>query len=57
MSGADTLTGTPLRESTIESPEETSLTESASSVNLSGQMYISQRRTGGIEDKLTKKPA
>ena len=57
MRDAETLTGTPSSESSIISPEPTSLTESASRVYFNGQSHCSQRRTGGMSLRCTKKPA
>lgn len=54
---ADTFTVTPCRVSSIMRPDPTSLTDKASRVYLSGHSHCSQRRTGGMSFKCTKKPA
>lgn len=54
---AETSTGTPWSESSIISPEPTSLTESASKVYLSGHSHCNHRRAGGMSFRWTKKPA
>jgi hypothetical protein len=51
------LTGTPWRVSSIMRPEPTSFTDRASRVYLRGQIHCSQRRTGGMALRCTKKPA
>ncbi len=57
MSAAETLTGTPSSVSWIISPDPTSLTESASRLYFRGQSHCSQRNTGGMSLRCTKKPA
>ena len=57
MSAAETLTGTPSSVSSIMRPEPTSLTESASKEYFKGQSHCSQRNTGGMSFRCTKKPA
>lgn len=54
---AEIFTGTPSRVSTIIKPDPTSFTHRASKAYLRGHNHWSQRRTGGMVLRWTKKPA
>jgi len=57
MRVAEMFTGTPSKVSTIIRPDPTSFTHRASRVYLRGHSHWSQRSTGGMVLRWTKKPA